>query len=270
MTIDRPGIRNIGRPRSAPPAPVAEAASSIEKALDVLFALHRAAEACGVSQIARELGLPKSSAHRLLAALARRGLVERDEVGRYRPGIGLVALARGALDREPVVAAARPVLEAEAEALGETVFLVGGRGGRLLVLDKAEGTGFLRAAPSVGSVVPVHATAVGKLYLAFGAAEIAWPAGPLERFTPRTPAGREALEREVARARRRGFAENRGEWIPGLAVVAAPILAGGRLCGALCVAAPTERLEHLGRDAVAQRVRAAAARVSDRLEGRVR
>jgi DNA-binding IclR family transcriptional regulator len=270
MAIDRSEMKNNPPALlAAPPAGAgAEPATSIEKALDVLFALHRAAEACGVSQVARALGLPKSSAHRLLAALARRGLVERDELGRYRPGIGLVALARGALDREPVVAAARPVLEAEAEALGETVFLVGGRGGRLLVLDKAEGTGFLRAAPSVGAVVPVHATAVGKLYLAFGAEQVAWPAGSLEPFTPRTPASREALEREVARARKRGFAENREEWIPGLAVVAAPISAGGRLCGALCVAAPAARLEHLGRDAVARRALAAAARISGRLEGR--
>jgi DNA-binding IclR family transcriptional regulator len=245
-----------------------QASTSIEKALDVLFLLHRETGACGVSQIGRTLGLPKSSAHRLLAALGRRGLVERDERGRYRPGMGLVSLARGALEREPVVGAAPPHREAAAGALGETVFLVGGRGGRLLVLDKAEGTGFLRAAPRVGAAVPVHATAVGKLFLAFGRGEVEWPAGPLERFTPRTPCTRQALEREVARARRRGFAENREEWIPGLAVVAAPVLAGGRLAGALAVAAPAARLEALGRDAVAARARAAAERVADRLEGR--
>ncbi len=274
MSRERSEIRNNAReagpargPLRSPRAEPA-VATSIEKALDVLFLLQREAGACGVSQIGRALGLPKSSAHRLLAALSRRGLVERDAGGCYRPGIGLVALARGALDQEPVVAAARPILEAEAEALGETVFLVGGRGGRLLVLDKAEGTGFLRAAPSVGAAVPVHATAAGKLYLAFGAGEIAWPEGSIERFTPRTPGSRDALEREVARARRRGFAENREEWIPGLAVVAAPVRAGGRLLGAICVAAPAARLEALGRGAVADRARAAAGRVAARLEGR--
>jgi DNA-binding IclR family transcriptional regulator len=281
MAEARSIIRNSAARRRAParPLPAAaeaagkaarvEAATSIEKALDVLFFLHREREPQGVSQLARALGLPKSSAHRLLAALVRRGLVERDEGGRYRPGIALVALARGALEREPVVAAARPVLEAEAEALGETVFLVGGRGERLLVLDKAEGTGFLRAAPRVGTQVPVHATAVGKLFLAFGDGALAWPATPLERFTARTPATREALEREVARARRQGFAESREEWIPGLAVLAAPILAGGRLAAALAVAAPAQRLEALGRDAVAARMRAAAERIVGRLEGRV-
>jgi DNA-binding IclR family transcriptional regulator len=242
--------------------------TSIEKALDVLFLLHREGTPCGVSQLGRSLGVPKSSVHRLLAALASRGLVERDESGRYRPGIGLVALARGALERDPVVAAARPVLVAEAEALGETAFLVAARGGRLLVLDEAEGCGVLRAAPEVGAAVPLHATAAGKLQLAFGAGEIDWPAGALERFTSHTVSSRADLEREVARARRLGWAENREEWVAGLAVIAAPILVGPRLSGVLCLAAPAARLEALGRGSVAARVRAAAARVADRMEGR--
>jgi IclR family acetate operon transcriptional repressor len=257
--MEQPGSTQVTTPN---------AGTSIEKALDVLFLLHSEGEPCGVSQLGRALGLPKSSVHRLLAALSSRGLVERDGRGRYRTGIALVALARGALERDPVVAAARSILASEALALGETVFLVAARACRLLVLDKAEGTGFLRAAPEVGSSVPLHATAAGKLYLAFGAGEIPWPVGPLERFTAQTAPERDALEREVARARRQGFAENREEWIPGLAVLAAPVLAGGRLCGALCAAAPAVRLEAIGRDALAARLRAAAARVADRMEGR--
>ena len=134
------------------------AATSIEKAVDLLFHLHDLAEPQGVTAIGRALGLPKSSAHRMLRSLGRRGLVERDERGRYRPGLGLLALGLGIVDREPLAAAARAVLEAEALALGETFFLVVARAGELVVLDKAEGTGFLRAAPQVGSRVPVHAT----------------------------------------------------------------------------------------------------------------
>jgi len=159
-----------------------EALTTVEKAVDVLFHLHSESGARGVTEISRALGVPKSSTHRLLSALSRRALLEKDDRGRYRPGVGLVALGLGALDREPVVAAARAVLEAEAHALEETVFLVTARAGRIIVLDKAEGSGFLRAAPRVGAAVPVHATAVGKLYLAFGAGAIATPRGTLERF----------------------------------------------------------------------------------------
>lgn len=250
-----------------------EALGSVDKAIDVLFHLHRQPGAQGVTAIGRALGLPKSSAHRLLAALGSRGLVERDDRGQYRPGMGLVALGLGALEREPVVAAAMPVLEEEAEALGETVFLVGARAGRPVVLGKAEGTGFLRAAPRVGEPVPVHATAVGKLFLAFGGGALAAPEGELERFTARTRTSAATLEREVRRVRERGFAENREEWIPGLAVIAAPILRSvpgepvPRMAGALAVAAPAARLEALGPASVAARARAAAARIAANLQG---
>lgn len=240
--------------------------STVEKSIDLLFHLHGAGEPLGVSALGRALGLPKSTAHRLLGPLLRRGLVERDGSGRYRPGFGLVALGLGVLRGDPLVAAARPVLEAEAQALGETVFLTAARAGQIAVLEKAEGRGFLRAAPQVGGTVPVHATAVGKLQLAFAPDEIVM-ARSFEEFTPATPATPEALAREVELARRRGFAENRDEWIPGLAVVAAPVLVAGRLVAAISIAVPTARLVDLDPVLLAERAVAAAGRVAARLSG---
>jgi IclR family transcriptional regulator, acetate operon repressor len=238
-------------------------AASIEKALDVLRHLHAHARPCGPSEIGRALELPRSTVHRLLAALGRRGFVEQDERGLYRPGIALVALGLGVLEREPVVAAARPVLEREAEALGETMFLAAARGGRILVLDKVEGPGFLRAAPRVGAEIPAHATAIGKLYLAFAPDEVQVETSAAP-FTARTRTGR-ALAREVARARALGVAENREEWIPGLAGVAAPVRLGGRMVGALSATGPTARMRE--REHFCARVIAAAQDVSARLEG---
>jgi DNA-binding IclR family transcriptional regulator len=247
-----------------------QAPGAIEKALDVLFHLHAAHEAQGVSELGRALGLPKSSAHRLLAALGRRGLVERDELGRYRPGIALVALGLGTLAREPVVEAARPVLQREAEELGETLFLAAARAGRIHVLDKAEGSGFLRAAPSVGATVPVHATAVGKLHLAFAPDDVELDdERALERYTARTLRGR-GLAQAVARARKRGWSENRDEWQAGLAAVAAPIFLSSRMVGAVAAAAPSARLPESDVARVAARVVAAARRVSARLSGGAR
>jgi len=138
------------------------------------------------------------------------------------------------------------------------------------VLDKVEGTGFLRAAPRVGAAIPLHATAIGRLHLALAPERVALPDGDLERFTSRTRTARAALRREVERAARQGFAENRGEWIPGLHVVAAPVLLHGRLEATVAMAAAEVRV---GR-AVAARLAAecvvAAERVSARLEGRAR
>ena len=238
-------------------------AASIEKALDVLRHLHAHARPCGPSEIGRALELPRSTVHRLLAALGRRGFVEQDARGGYRPGMALVALGLGVLEREPVVAAARPVLEREAEVLGETMFLAGARAGRILVLDKVEGPGFLRAAPRVGAEIPAHATAIGKLYLAFAPDEVEL-ATAAPTFTARTRTGR-ALARDVARVRALGVAENREEWIPGLVGVAAPVRLGGRMVGALSATGPSARMR--ARERFCTRVMAAAEDVSARLEG---
>ncbi len=232
---------------------------TVDKALDVLFWLHRARRPCGVSELGRALDLPKSTTHRLLQALRRRRLVEREPGGGYRPGIALVALGAGVLSDEPVVAAARPVLEAEAAAGGETVFLAGARGGRLLVLDKQEGRGFLRASPSVGEEIPAEATAVGKLHLALAPEQLEGD------FTPPP-----ALARELRLVRRRGFATNRDEWIRGLSGVAAPILLDDGLVGALAIAGPSAHIRTDASGAFVARVRAASALVADRLAGRSR
>lgn len=245
----------------------AESMSTVEKAVDVLFHLHESSEPVGVSAIGRALGMPKSSTHRLLSALGRRGLVEREGRGLYRPGMGLVALGIGVLDRDPVVAAARPVLEAFADEAGETFFLVGAKAGRLVVLDKAEGNGFLRAAPRVGSHVPVHATAVGKLYLAFAPQLVAAADDARPAFTARTLADDAALEAAVELARAQGWAANRDEWIAGMSVLAAPVLSGGRLVGAVALAAASPRFEELGGDALARNVTAAASQIAARLQG---
>jgi DNA-binding IclR family transcriptional regulator len=243
---------------------------TVEKAIDVLFHLHEAAAPQGVTAIGRSLGMPKSSVHRLLAALVKRGLVERDGGGQYRPGMGLVALGVGVLEREPVVVAARPSLEAFAREVGETFFLVAARAGRLVVLDKVEGTGFMRAAPRVGESVPPHASAVGKLYLAFAPDQLddaARMATDLEAYSAETITEPGALRSEVAAVAERGSASNRDEWIPGLSVLAAPIWLGERMTAAVALAAPSPRLDVLGEDALTGRVLAAAAEINARLTG---
>jgi len=250
----------------------AEKLGSVEKALDILFHLHGCATPQGVTGISRALGMPKSSTHRLLSALGRRGLVERDVGRQYRPGVALIALGLGVLENEPLVAVARPVLEEHAALVGETFFLVASRGGRLLVLDKAEGTGFLRAAPRVGAEVPIHATAVGKLYLALDPESIEVPGGELERFTGRTLSDPAKLQRAVDEARRRRWARNRDEWIPGLSVLAVPVLAGGQMVAALALAAATPRLDVLAREPGdgLRSLRAAGEGIGARVEGRER
>lgn len=240
--------------------------STIDKALDSLYLLGNSGSSLRLTDIARELHMPRSSAHRILAPLVRRGLAER-EAGRYRLGFGLFALGLGVAHREPLVVAAKPVLEAAAADLGETFFLVIARAGQLIVVEKAEGSGFLRAAPRLGATVPVHATAVGKLYLAH-APELVTPIDELTRFTARTVRGRKALETHVEQVRTQGWASNLEEWQPGLCVVAAPVWVGARLCGAVALAMVAARFDAIGERAAIRRVRHAAEGVALRLEGK--
>jgi DNA-binding IclR family transcriptional regulator len=230
-------------------------AATVEKAIDVLFHLHGAESALGLGEIARALGLAKSSCHRLLASLAVRELVEQDESGRYRPGLALLTLGLGVQRREPVVAFARDRLEAEAAELGETVFLVAERRGTLRVLDKCEGSGFLRAAPGVGDVIPADVTAAGKLYRVHREGAFA---------------NTVADEAEREQLLQRGLAVNRDAWIDGLSVLGVPIWQGSRaggqrLAAVLALAAASTRFEALGEARIASRLLAAAAAVGERL-----
>jgi DNA-binding IclR family transcriptional regulator len=238
-------------------------AATVEKAVDVLQFLHDAGSAQGVTAVGRGLGLPKATAHRLLRALGRRGLVEQEESGRYRPGLGLVALGLGALEREPVVAFGRGILEAEAERIGETIFLAGARAGRVLVLDKCEGSGFLRAAPRVGDEIPAHATAVGKVCLAFASDQVR--VGRLDAYTDRTITDGPALQAALTRVRERGWAENREEWMPGLVGVAAPVMAHGRLVASLAASGAAARAHAWEADAI-RPLCDAAHRIGERIE----
>ena len=240
-------------------------AATVEKALDVLFHLHAAPAPLGLSEIGRALGLPKSSCHRLLAALAEREVVEQDDQGRYQPGLALLSLGLGAQAREPVVRAARLILAREAGVLGETVFLVARRRGGLRVLEKVEGAGFLRAAPEIGDVIPDDVTAAGQLDRLFRSPLRAPGLGALNGLPDSGP------DRETIR---RGYALNRDAWIDGLSVLAVPIWRGGRppkrdeagaYVASLALGASSARFDEIGEQEIASRLLAAAEEVGARL-----
>lgn len=239
--------------------------TTIDKALDALFYLGEHTTPQRLSDIARALEMPRSSAHRVLAPLVRRGLAEQDVRGHYHVGLGLMALGLGVAEREPLALAARPVLEQAADDLGETFFLVVARACKLVVLEKAEGNGFMRAAPRLGATVPVHATAVGKLFLAFDADAV--QVDELTRFTAATLRSRKTLMKAVEAVRQQGWAINDEEWQAGLAVVAAPVFVHQRLAGCIALAMVTARLRELGHAAAVRRVTHAAEGIALRLEG---
>lgn len=235
-----------------------ERSGTVDKALRVLEVLYLARAPLSLAELSRELRIPKPTTHRLLASLLNAGLVEQQPDARYALGIGLVRLGLGALALDPVVRACESELERAAHELGETFFLVKARGARLVVLSKVEGTGMLRVAPDVGSEVPVDVTASGRLYMAFA-----------PHLLQGNPGTKRVSPAAVKRARARGYDVNEAEWLPGLTVVAAPILSNGELLGCVTCAGPAVRLGGPPLQAAIEVTCGVAERVSHSLQGRV-
>jgi IclR family acetate operon transcriptional repressor len=250
-----------------------ERSGTVDKAVRVLEALHRALEPLSLAELAARVDMPKPTLHRLLASLLAHDLVEQDGEARYGLGVGLVRLGLGALSVDPFVRVARAELERAARSFGETFFLVGARAGRLVVLDKVEGTGLLRAAPSVGTEVPVEVTASGRLYLGLEPAALRESERPSVSAQAPSPEGGTLRPSRMARsavqqAAARGYDLNRSEWIAGLAVVAAPVSANGRLYGTVACAAADAQLDEARLAEAIRQTCAVAERVSRLLDGR--
>jgi DNA-binding IclR family transcriptional regulator len=241
---------------------------SVDRAVAILEILARDGEA-GVTEVARELGVHKSTASRLLAALDRRELVAQDTArGKFRLGVGIVRLAGAAGRRLDVVQESRPVCRALAREVGETVNLAILSGRDALYLDQVAGPAALSPHNWAGQRIPLHATSDGKVLLAYlPAAEIAdCLAPPLRRFTAHTFTDLAGFPRLLGEVRRRGYATAVDELEDGLTAVAAPVRnAEGNVVASISASGPSFRIPADRIPAMADAVRRAAAEISRRL-----
>ncbi|GGS47361.1 IclR family transcriptional regulator [Planobispora rosea] len=213
---------------------------AIDRAAQLLVRVVEAGEPQPFTTLLTESGLPKSTASRLLSALERHGLLQRDRDGAFRPGPVLARYASRSGSADLAVTA-QPYLERIGGKTGETVNLAVLSGGAVEQIAQVDSSYLLGATNWVGLRVPLHCSALGKVFLAHGAAEL--PGGPLERRTPRTLTDREELGRELAGIRRRGYGVAREELEPGLIAVAAAVRGGdGAVIAALSVSGPSVRL----------------------------
>jgi IclR family acetate operon transcriptional repressor len=223
---------------------------SIDRAAQLLVHVVENSGPTSVGSLAETTGLPKSTTSRLVRALERQGLVQRDGArGSLSPGPVLLRFARrdGELD---LPALAHDTLRRLAAETGETINLaVAGPFGVEQILQE-DSRHFLGGTNWVGRRVPFHCSANGKALLAFGAARA--DDGDLERLTPNTIVDPGKLETELKTTRARGYAIAVDELEPGLSAVAAPVVgADGKTVAALSISGPTirmpsARLEELG------------------------
>lgn len=241
---------------------------SVDRALAVLDLLAQHGE-IGVTDLAADLGVHKSTAFRLVAALERRQLVEQvGDRGKYRLGLGILRLAAATTARLDVTKESQAVCERLARALGETV--------NVAILDRTSamnvlqeyGTAAVGSRNWIGQRTPLHATSSGKVLLAHADQSLrkAVLAEPLERYTEQTVTDRERLGRELDQAVARGWAGTNEELEVGLTAIAAPIRNGaGRVVAAISVSGPSYRLTPESFDDVAPRLIAGADEISTRL-----
>ena len=243
-----------------------ETIGAVEHAIDLLRCLSGANEALGVNDIARRIGLHKSSVSRLATTLEKARLVHRDAVtGRLSLGMGLVALAGPVLAGLGIRDLVRPLLVRLAEATGETVsFCIWDRADAVSI-EQVAGSNSIRAYATPGHRDPGHATASGKVLLAhLGEKAIAdYCSRPLHPFTGRTITDPTMLAAELARCRSRGHAINTGELESDVGAVSAVAFDGrSQVAGAVTATVPMYRFEPGRQAELAQSVGRCAAEIS--------
>lgn len=229
----------------APPG-TGTAVASVTRAMRVLAACAEHPHGVALTRLSGDLGYGKASLSKIMRTMEREGFVRRDAAGLFHLSLRLLALAFGHAERVGFSGICAPVLQALADETDELVQLAVIEGEHVLFVAKAEGPGqALRLLPLVGLVAPTHATASGKLWLASlpeaQAMDVMRRQG-LARVTSRTITSRARLLVELRRVRRNGYAITDGELDEGGRAIAAPILHGDSVVGAIAVSGPSFRL----------------------------
>jgi DNA-binding IclR family transcriptional regulator len=241
--------------REAAPSQV----QSVDRAIAILYLLaERGREGVGVTDVATELGVHKSTAFRLIEALENGDLVEQlEERGKYHLGRGIVRLAGATTARLELPIESRPVCRRLAAELGETVNLAIADAGEAMNILQEYGSSAIAGRNWIGRPTPLHATASGKVLLAWTDADAT---------TKALAADLVVLEAELGKIREQGWASTTEEFEVGLNAIAAPIRgANGDVVAAVGVSAPSYRLPVESFADVAVRLVEGAAEISGRL-----
>jgi DNA-binding IclR family transcriptional regulator len=242
---------------------------AVLRAMSVLKAVADRGPESRLSDLAREVGLNKTTVFRLLSALESAEMIERTPTGHaYRLGPELLRLSSQALDKTGLQAAARPTLRALAAETRETITLEVLVGNEILILDETTGGHVIGAMPSLGTRWPAHATSTGKVLLAgLSNAELDERlSGRLDACTPRTIVDPAAFRREIERVRLNGYAVASEELEMGFVAVGAPVRSvDGEVVAAISVGGPKSRFTAAMIAEIAAKVPSAADAVSESL-----
>ena len=236
------------------------ATETVDLSLRLLERLAASREPLGVSELAREFGTSKTKVHRHLQTLTRHAFVRQDgATRRYEAGIKLFMLGERLRERFDVLTAGRDEMARLRDATGQAVTLSTLSDDQVVVLELFHGRAIVEFGTRPGTVLDLHASAHGKVALAFGPAGLfeRCVAKPLKAWTPQTLCSRVALERAVAEVRKRGWAIAPNQVLTGVNGLAAPIFNHhGDYAGAIAIAGS---IQHITATPPAEQVRAVTA-----------
>jgi DNA-binding IclR family transcriptional regulator len=242
---------------------------SVDRALQILEILARDGHA-GVSDIADEMGVHKSTVSRLLGSLVSREIVrQNNDRGKYQLGFGILRLASSIPGRLSLVHEARPILESLADQYKETVNLAVLRSNYAVNVDQAMGPSTLATSDWVGSLTPLHATSSGKVLLAALPVEersrILQEVG-LPARTPRTITDRDTLENQLLDVSHNGYAVVHEEFEIGLTAVAVPVYNHfGTVIGSVSISGPAFRFDPENTPGLIQGLQEAGLNISEKM-----
>jgi len=217
------------------------------RAFRVLEVVAEREDGCGLSDIVDAVGLPKQTVHRLVGQLQLAGLLIREpHARRVQLGSRIERFATLTLMNGPLRKERHAILRSLVESIGETVNLTALAGTDVVYLDRVETSWPLRLLLAPGSLVPLHASASGKLLLSLlprTQRERLLTLLPLRGFTEHTIVDRRALEEELVETRKRRIGINRAEHLRGMTGVAVPVMVDRqRACAAIALQAPEGRM----------------------------
>jgi IclR family KDG regulon transcriptional repressor len=247
----------------------AEGLKSLRKAMRVLECFSLQEPRLPLTDIARKVGLPLSTAHRILATLRDVGIVEQEgDRDLYRLGLKLLELGSMVLANMEVHREALPCIEELARETGETVHLGVFDGSQVVSIEKMDSPHGLASNVTIGKGAPAYCTGVGKALLAFQPENVVDHVCRLglTKFTPQTITHPEKLRKELAQVRAQGYAVDNAEHQPDVRCVAAPIRNhSGNVIASLSVSGPATRIPKDRIPGLAARVREVAGKLSARL-----
>lgn len=224
---------------------------SVSRALDIIHLVGLKKGGLGVTEIAKQIDINKSSVYRILSTLAQYGYIEQDQAtGRYKLGYKFLEVSSRLLDSIDIRAEARPFLQELENETNEVIHLVVYDQGEVVYIEKLEGNETLRMHSKVGKRAPMHCTSVGKAILAHqpsGIVHEILDRKGLPVHTDKTITDKGHLLEELAEVKQKGYALDLEENENGITCIAAPIFDHlGKVVAAVSISGPTIRMD-LGR-----------------------